>query len=333
MSPATIRALKILWANQRRSSLGILRAARVTGGYLTSTDLDHHLQLSGVPGEGIADLALLLSSGDLSAALAAGEGAYNPEDMPAPPELPLDAAEVPVACIIGILPVAAACAPDDEVRACLQQVHINPVGWAEATDGGRMHRQAIPRQPIDFMVDPLTLRLLDALPGLCTALVGEERLFFAGDGWVLYSKRPAGPYPIIDRVIPTHALTPAVSWTPETNKRVGAFLTHAKPFIDPKTHLVCFTDTEGVTRNKEINHPATFTELGPIFNFQDNKVLGMNAKYLAETIKFIGKRPTECTTCRTMIGAVMWRGDGFMALQMPLRTAETGALSRSQLIN
>jgi hypothetical protein len=328
-----LKALKLLYtANQRRSSLSILRAARVTGGYLSSTDLDHHLQISGVPGEGVTDLALLMASGDLSAALAAAKGAFMPEEMPVWPEVPLDADVVPVACVTGITPVAGACAMD-ATRACLQNVHINPAGWAEATDGHRMYRAAIPPQPVDFMIMPLTLRLLDTLSASSVCLVGAERLFFAGDGWVLFAKRPEDPYPDIKRIIPLKDRTPAVAWDAATYKRVGDFLTRAKPFYKPKTHMVFFTDTEGATRNSELNHPATFTPCGDLFKFPDDKVLGMNAKYLTDLLKFIGKRPTEVTGGTSMISAIIWRGEGFMALQMPLRTDKSGALTRAQLID
>jgi hypothetical protein len=328
-----IKAIKSLYnSGCRRSSLGILRQGLLADGQLTITDIDHRLTVATPSGPApcLVDLALYIATGDLDAAIRAANDTAT-DDFPAAPKL-VDAVELPADICAGLLPVAGACALD-ETRDVLRHVHINHTAQrAEATDGHRCFMRDIPTAPPEsFLVDPVTLRLLDQLPAASVGLLTAERLYFAGDGWSLTAKRPEGPYPVVQRAIPTADRTPPVEWTAPVYKSLKAWLAAAKPFLNPKTYLVYFSSTEGITRNPELNHPATARTLGAMFDLPDDMLLGMNAKYLSDTLAYIANRPAQVTAGTSGIAGVIWSGDGWLALQMPLRTHKSGVMTRSDL--
>jgi hypothetical protein len=312
-----LKALKLLYnTNLRRSSLAILRYGVLDAGYLRVTDRDHHLTVAAPDGTGMADIGILTATGDLRAAIAAGQY-MSPADAPVPPPFEADAVPVPIACCTGITPVAGAVSTDLS-HAVLAYVHINFKGWAEATDGHRMYRQRIPEPPVPFTIDPLTLKLTDALPAPECCMVGEEYLFFSGDGWTLTVKRNLDPYPDVEKIIPKLGRTRALPWGAPQYKAVKDALARYKIYWSNKLNLVKFSDNEIIIRNRDLNYYAA-TPLGfQAFDF-GGTVIGVNAKYLGDLLKFLGNRPADVTAGDNMISAIIFEGDGFMVLQMPLR--------------
>jgi hypothetical protein len=328
-----IKALKILYtASLRRASLGILRQGLLAGGEMRATDLDHHLTFTvpGGPAPGLVDIALYIASGSIDAGLRASEG-LSTDDFPGAPPL-VEPVELSPDIYAGALPVAGAVA-GDRSRERLCYVHFNHIRQrAEATDGRRLYiRDLAAVPPASFLLAPLTLRLLDALPPATVGLITDTHVYFAGDGWSLMAKLGEGPYPVVDRIIPTKDRTPPVEWTVPTYATLKKWLAAAKPFYNPRTTLVYFSNTEGCTRNPEINHPATATALGALFNLPGDDLIGLSATYLADTLAYIANRPATVTAGTDGISSVIWRGEGWMALQMPLRTRKTGVMTRADL--
>ena len=348
-------ALSILLRNTGRN-LQILKYGLIENGWLRMTDLDHELKVfvgdQKMEPE-LVDIGLLIKSQDLPAAINATKG-MDVEEFPK--EIMAEYPEIEISPrildgLVGLIPAASM----DDSRECLKHVFVNrKKREAVATDGHVLLMKKLSPAPKEsFMIDRITLRISECFTGNLNGLNIRHRkevrgadgkietsavdfLTLSGNGWQLISRVPtAKEYPEYWRAIPDRSKAAAVLWDKSLNAEVSAFLEKSTPFTNCKTHMVYFTDREGIVRNKDLSYLRNTVFSREILALKPpEQVIGLNAEILQTVLRYIGDRSVSVTVGDLMINPAVFQGEDCLALIMPLRTSEAGSggITRAELM-
>jgi hypothetical protein len=319
------------------------------------TDLDHEVKVF-VGDHGaeplLVDVSLLLKVADLPAAIDAAQ-IIKVEDFPK--EIIEDCREVEISskALDGLSDLLPAIAADDS-RGCLKCVFVNrKKKEAVATDGHVLLMKKLITAPKEsFMIDATSLKIANCFSGNVTGFTirhreevkGADRvvtttaadfLTLSGDGWQLISRVPvASEYPMYWKAIPDRSKADVVIWDRGLIAEINSFLEKSKPLTNPKTRMIHLTAGEGVVKNDTLSYFRK-TEFGrDILPLKSEQVIGLNCEILQTILKFVGGRSVSVSVGEKMIYAMVFQGENFLALLMPLRTGEYGdvGISREELL-
>jgi hypothetical protein len=340
-----LSALSILLRNTGKS-LQILKYGLIENGWLRMTDLDHELKVfvgdqSQKPV--LADVGLLIKTGDLPAAIGA---AQSMEAEEFPKEIMEEHPETSISprVLDGLIELLPATATDDS-RGCLKMVFVSRKRKeAVATDGHVLLIKKLPGAPKEgFLIDPISLRIAGCFEGNVMDLTirhrvevrGADRnisthaadfITLSGNGWQLISRvPPAKEYPMYWKAIPDRSKAISVLWDKGLIAEVGTFLEKANPFTNSKSHMVYFTVKEGIVRNRDLSYLKSTAFSRDILALKPEQVIGIDAEILQTVLRFIQDRAVAVTVGDQMINAVVFQGEECLGLVMPLRTAESGS--------
>ena len=328
-----IAAMQLIQKNLG-GSLPILNYGVLKNGTLRTTDLDHQLKVfTGLPGDGLVDIALYVK-GDLQSSINAAKNqnqADFPEEVSNQPETALSP-EV-LKDLNALLPALLE----------IGEKYIQPLNFvcvnhtqkeAVATNGHILLLQSL-KAPLkeSFLIDELSIKITEIYKENVTGfsiwhkkegkkkIIDSTFLKISGDGWELISKvSPFSTYPQYQNVIPDRPKTSAVHWNDEQKNEVNTFLKQSLPFLEKSKHyMVYFTNSIGIAKNNDLSYIRKTDFSIPIFLLYCYEILGMNAKLLQNILKFVNDRPATVTTGRPK-DPVIWTGEDFLALQMPLLT-------------
>jgi hypothetical protein len=240
----------------------------------------------------------------------------------------------------------------DDARECLKCVFVNHAKKeAVATDGHLLLLKKINVAPKEsFMIGATSLKIIsffeaDKISRFTLqhkikkeadgkSSIDGTFICVIGNGWQLVTKSPhAKDYPQYHKAIPDRSKSEPVLWNAALQAEVNTFLEKAKPFTNPKTHMVFMTAREGVVKNKELSFLRRMVFTKKVLALQPEQVFGCNGEILQKVLRFIGNQPANVTVGDTMIQSMIFQGEQFLVLMMPLRTAEfNGGISRSELL-
>jgi hypothetical protein len=347
------QALSIILRNTGKS-LPILKYGLIENGWLRMTDLEHEIRIY-LEDYGkkpvLADIGLQLKVNDMSAAIDAAQ-IMNVNDFPGQIDPGQQAVNISPKVLDGLIDLLPAVSTDDS-RGCLRSVFVNrKKKEAVATDGHICLVKKLSVGPMaSFMIDPITLKIAECFTGNLTGLTIHHRLetkgtdgtvsthsadylTLTGNGWQLVSRvLPAKDYPMYWRAIPDRSQAVSVVWDKGLIGEVSAFLDKAKPFTNPKTHLIHLIAGEGIVKNDSISFFRRTVFARDILPLKPEQVIGVNAEILQSVLKFIQDRPVAVTVGEHMINAIVFQGEDCLALVMPLRTSESSAgITRAELL-
>jgi hypothetical protein len=201
-----------------------------------------------------------------------------------------------------------------------------------------------------FLIDPISLKIAACFVDNITRCTVSHRvtqkdaagrgasdltyLIISGDGWQLVSKVPeATEYPSYRKAIPDRSNAVAAPWDNVLKSEVDAFLEKSKAFTNPKSHLVHLTAKEGIIRYRDLSYLRKTDFSKDILTLKPEQVIGLDAELLQSVFGFIGNRPVSVTIGETMVNPIVFHGENFLALIMPLKTGESGAgITRAELL-
>lgn len=335
------------------TAIQILRYGIIENGWLRMTNPDRELKVfvgDQRPEPVLVDIGLILKTCDLQASIGAAKN-MDPKEYPAQVIAEQPETAISPRVLDGLVDLLPATATDNS-RGCLKCVFVNrKKSEAIATDGHLLLSQQLKASTKQsFLIDPVSLKIVACFEGNVTGLTIRHKeskdaagkstidcsyLWLSGNGWQLTSKvSVASEYPRYERILPDRSKSVSVIWDNALKTEVGAFIERALPFTNAKSHLVYFTAREGIVRNTDLSYFRKTDFSKQIFALQGEQVLGLNAEILRKLLRFIGDRPAAVTIGDTLIQGVVWQGDGVLALQMPLRTAEAGTacITRKELL-
>ena len=347
------QALSVILRNTGRA-LQILKFGVIENGWLRMTDLEHSLKVfvGDQPKQPVlVDVGLFIKTGDLPAAMGAAQS-LDAKDFPGEMCTGQQEVEISPKVLDGLVDLLPAVSTDDS-RNCLKCVLVNRrKKEAVATNGHFLlsrRLSVIPKE--SFLIDAISLRIADCFGGNFTRLTvchktsakdagGKSStesiyLVLSGDGWQLISKAlPADEYPYYSRILPDRSKATAVPWDNILQAEICSFVEKSKPLVNPKTHLVHFTATEGIVKNTDLSYLRNTVFIRDILALKPEQVIGVNAEILETVLQFLQDKPVSVTVGSQMIEPMVFQGQECMALIMPLRTAENGSegINRKELL-
>jgi hypothetical protein len=347
------QALSIILRNTGRS-LQILKYGLIEHGWLRVTDLEHELKV--FVGDQrkqpvLVDVGLFIKTGDLQASIGAAQS-LDAKEFPGEISTGQQEVEIPPKVLHGLSELLPAASADDS-RGVLKCVFVNRKkrGEAVATDGHFLLLKKLDTALKEsFLIDAISLKISSLFVDNITRCTVSHKvtdkdaagrgasdltyLIISGDGWQLVSKVPeATEYPSYRKAIPDRSNAVAVPWDNVLKAEVDAFLEKSKAFTNPKSHLVHLTAKEGIVRNRELSYLRKTDFSKDILALKPEQVIGLDAELLYAVLRYIGNRPVSVTVGETMVNPVVFHGENFLALIMPLKTGESGAgITRAELL-
>jgi DNA polymerase III sliding clamp (beta) subunit (PCNA family) len=323
--------LKALKHFKKAKHLQMLNYGQIVGHYLQTANLSHHLSIylpDCAADNVLVDINLLTKTNDLQLAIDAAKN-KNISDFPCLPDIGKTSA--PMGDVIsGLSALIPACSVDTPTYAHLNYVYVNAEkSEAVATDGHKLFLKTHAARE-SFLIHPFTIKLCETLGNISSVMLSKREqkstesftyITITGQNWQLTSRTDPGPYPPYEKVIPDYSKNQSTTWDASTQAQVSNAITQLLPITPGKNSMIVLSNNAAFCKNRDIKVTKQIPFSAPILPISPEHMIGFNAKYLQIGLDFIDGRPISLT-CRDADDiryAVIFKGDSFLYLQMPLR--------------